>query len=194
MMEEQKVENKYARGKIYKIVGGGLTYYGSTCEKTLAMRMAKHRGGYKHYKSGNKNYLSSYKIFDICNDYDIVLVENCPCNSKDELHARERYYIENNECININIPNRTDAEYRIDNKDNILNYRDNNKTFIASQKAKYYENNNAYVKEKTKKYYTLNHDIVLEKKKERIHCKCGKSYTKTNKSQHMKSIYHIENA
>jgi AAA15 family ATPase/GTPase len=38
------------------------------------------------------------------NNYKIILLENCPCNSKDELHARERFHIENNEsikCINI---------------------------------------------------------------------------------------------
>ena len=33
-------------------------------------------------------------------DVKIILVENFPCNPIYELHARENYYIENNECVN----------------------------------------------------------------------------------------------
>ena len=164
MMEEQKVENKYARGKIYKIVGGGLTYYGSTCEKTLAMRLGKHRASYNFFKSGKGNNMSTYKIFDICNDYDIILVENSPCNSKDELHARERFYIENNECVNKYIPNRTIKEYVKDHK-----------VHIQQQQRDYYINN----KQETLKIIT---------------CSCGKTYTQTHKMRHFKSKFHIKNS
>ena len=31
---------------------------------------------------------------------EIFLIESYPCNSKDELIARERYYIETMECVN----------------------------------------------------------------------------------------------
>ena len=40
-------------------------------------------------------------------DYDIVLVEEYPCSTKDELFKRERYYIENNTCINKHAPSMT---------------------------------------------------------------------------------------
>ena len=33
-------------------------------------------------------------------DRDIILVEVFPCNSKDELHARETYFIDSNICVN----------------------------------------------------------------------------------------------
>ena len=32
--------------------------------------------------------------------FDIVLLETVNCNSKDELRQRERFYIENNICVN----------------------------------------------------------------------------------------------
>jgi hypothetical protein len=34
---------------------------------------------------------------------DIVLIKKYPCNDKAELHARERYFIESNNCANIDL-------------------------------------------------------------------------------------------
>jgi hypothetical protein len=102
----------YKNGKIYKIVGSGMTYYGSTCEPTLARRLTGHRSNFKQYKLGR---CSKTMVFDIIEleVYDIILVELCSCESKDELHAIERHYIENNECINKTVPGRTDREYYV---------------------------------------------------------------------------------
>jgi hypothetical protein len=67
----------YQKGKIYRIVCNitGLTYYGSTCEPTLARRLAKHVGNYKRFKDGKEeSYMTSYKVLE-GGDYTIVLVE-----------------------------------------------------------------------------------------------------------------------
>ena len=80
----------YSLGKIYKIVCNttGLTYYGSTCEPTLARRLAGHTGGYRRWKNGKKvRKLSSYQIFDV-DDYVIVLVELFPCSDNMELNKK----------------------------------------------------------------------------------------------------------
>lgn len=100
--------DRYSRAKIYRLVGGGKTYYGSTC-LSLAKRMAYHRSDYKRFIAGNYNKVSS---FEIMNEPDvvIVLVEEYPCSNKEQLLARERYWIENNECINKNAPIRTTLE------------------------------------------------------------------------------------
>ena len=37
----------------------------------------------------------------------IELVENYACNSKEELNAREGFYIQNNECVNKLVAGRT---------------------------------------------------------------------------------------
>jgi predicted GIY-YIG superfamily endonuclease len=108
----------YQLGKIYRIVCNttGLTYYGSTCEPTLARRLAKHVGNYKHFKKGKKgNYMTSFEVFEGGN-YTIVLVELFPCNSKMELHQKERFFIDGNDCVNKVIPTRTKAEYLNVNK------------------------------------------------------------------------------
>ena len=35
------------------------------------------------------------------NDYVIILIENYPCNSKDQLFSRERYWTNEIKCVNI---------------------------------------------------------------------------------------------
>ncbi len=93
----------YQLGKIYKIVDldSNKCYIGSTCEPTLARRLAKHVSNYKQYLKGKGTYISSYIILAM-DDYDIVLLEKYPCNSKDELHAKERYYSQLLPCVNKN--------------------------------------------------------------------------------------------
>ncbi len=51
----------YSKGKIYKIVCNttGLVYIGSTCEPTLARRLAGHRGAYNAFLKGKCKKSSS---------------------------------------------------------------------------------------------------------------------------------------
>jgi hypothetical protein len=104
--------DRYSKAKIYKIVDNTSrkVYVGSTCEDTLAKRLSKHVDSYKRHLKGNYNNVTSFQILSNEN-YDIILIENYPCNNKDELRARERYWIENTDfCVNKNIPTRTREE------------------------------------------------------------------------------------
>ena len=91
----------YKLGKIYAIECNvtGQKYIGSTCEPTLAKRLTKHVGNYRCYLKGTYHYVSSFKIFENGN-YCIVLLEKYPCDTKDELLARERHWCNELECIN----------------------------------------------------------------------------------------------
>mgnify|MGYP003661972404 CR=1 FL=1 len=115
----------YENGKIYKIYDNtnGNVYYGSTTQ-ILSKRKNKHKADYNQYK--NEKMGRNYKSFDIIenNDYSISLVEEYPCKSKLELEKRERYYIENYECINKQIPTRTLKEWCEENKDKIKKTKD----------------------------------------------------------------------
>jgi hypothetical protein len=112
----------YQNSKIYKIISPSnpdLIYYGSTTQK-LYYRMVGHK---------NKNNSTSKKI--LCfDDAIIVLVESYPCNTKEELLKKEREYILNNNCVNKQIPCRTQKQWREDNKDYIKKYNENNKDKI----------------------------------------------------------------
>ena len=106
----------YSQGKIYKIVCNktGLQYIGSTKEKYLSRRLARHKQNYNDFQKGKGHYMSSFKLFDN-KDVSIILIETYPCNSKYELESRERYWIENSECVNMVVPTRTRKEKRESN-------------------------------------------------------------------------------
>ena len=110
----------YEDAKIYRIVCNqtGLQYIGATTAP-LRKRLYEHKSDYKRWKSGKKGYVTSFHIIEN-GDYDIVLVESVSCTNKDEMHQRERFYIESLDCVNRYIPSRTQAEYYNANKNDIL--------------------------------------------------------------------------
>jgi len=102
----------YQLGKIYQIIclTTGQKYIGSTTEPTLARRLTGHVRNYKCWKKGKGSNTSSYSILEGGN-YQIELLETCPCNSKDELNAREGHYIRTIDCVNRCVAGRTPKEY-----------------------------------------------------------------------------------
>lgn len=176
----------YQNAKIYKIVCGDLTYYGSTCNE-LRKRLYEHK-----IKSLKKtSYLTSKKIFEKGTP-EIFLVEKFPCNDRMELLKRERYYIEKFECVNKTTPTRTPKEYREDNKDKIREIQKEwykkNKDKVLEQTKTYKENNKDKIRERNKKYYLENKDKIREK----IECPiCKKIISKDSSYRHNKSKYHL---
>ena len=94
----------YSLAKIYKLVSNKTTdiYIGS-CLMRLSTRLSTHKS--------KSNTTISKKLFVDDAIITIVLIENYPCNSKNELKARELYHITSNTCININKPFVCDIPY-----------------------------------------------------------------------------------
>ena len=163
--------NRYNNSSIYKIVSNVTqdVYYGSTCKK-LSARLAEHRRTYKRYLNGTYNYVTSFKVLET-GSYNIILVQSCNFETKEQLIAAERYYIDNFECVNKNIPGRTNNEY----------YQQNKET-IQEHMKQYYQQN----KEQKKEYYQQNKEQLTEK----FECECGGRYTTIHKSRHMKTTMH----
>lgn len=211
--------NKYKKAKIYRIVSNitGENYYGSTCEPTLARRLSKHRSNYNDFKNGKGNYITSFKILET-EDYDIVLVENLEnCQSKDELHKRERYHIENNECVNKVIPTRPRQEtqkvyynkhkdiinkrnkiYATTHQNEIKEYKkrwqEENKQEISAKRKEYCEKNKEKVQQSQKLSFEKNKETILAKRNEIVECECGNSYRRSNKHRHIKTKLHLSYA
>ena len=139
----------YQQGKIYTIVchTTGLVYYGSTCEPSLARRLDCHKRSYMCAKYKVK--CTSTKVLENDN-YGIFLAENYPCNNKDELRMRERFYIENNECVNKCIPIRFKHEKLIILKEQYKKHKkerlENMKTYYAEHKAEIDDYQKEYLK------------------------------------------------
>jgi len=144
--------NKYQNGKIYKLVCDNtpIVYYGSTIQK-LSERLAIH----KYYKS-----CSSRELFDKGN-VTIHLIEDYPCNSRKELEARERIYI----------------EFMLKNFDHKIIC---NKNISGRTRKEWYQDNKENNKEKRNEY-----------KKIKITCECGSFVSKYHLSEHKRSKKHI---
>jgi hypothetical protein len=153
----------YQLGKIYKIVCNetGLIYVGSTCEPTLTKRLTKHRDNYKKWLNGKYPYVTSFKVLEKGN-YNIILIEDYPCDRREQLLAKERKYIEEIECVNKCIPMRTKKEWANTNIDKIKE-RDKKWREANTEKIKEYREVNA---EKIKEYRELNAEKMKEYLKE----------------------------
>jgi len=174
----------YQDGKIYKIVDNtnDNVYIGSTCT-LLCKRLAQHKENYRQYLKGQFANLSSFQI--ITNDnYDIVLVEKYPCKDKEELHKRERHYIETTpNCVNKMIPTRTHKEYYQDNREATL-----------ERVRKYAEVNKDKIKIKTKAYRKLNDEKIKQYKSKVCICQiCNCEYTHAHLKRHERTKKHQYN-
>ena len=122
---------EYNNSKIYKLWVNETDdiYIGSTCS-TLTKRLCGHKSCYKRWKDGKKEkYKTSFKLFEIGNVM-IELVEAYPCKCKDELRAREGFYIRQEECVNKVVAGRDHKEY-------LKKYREDNKEKLKAHHIEY---------------------------------------------------------
>ena len=108
------MSNKFNFAKIYKLTNDTTDkiYIGSTCERYLCMRMAKHRNNYLRYTNNKTHKTTASEILKLEGTTKIELLENVICNNLNELCKRERYFIELNKdiVVNKNIPTRSAKE------------------------------------------------------------------------------------
>ena len=197
-------------GYIYKIWSKNdpeMVYYGST-QQQVCQRLTDHKHGYHQWKKNSKKYTftSSYLIFDI-GEYEYTTLEKVDFEELFELKNRERFYIENNKCVNKQIPNRTKKEYKIqykkDNpqiekeyykknqekiKDKMYNYYYDNIEKKKEYQRNYRQNNLQLVREKDKIYQQKNKEKISQKNKIKVNCPyCSSMITKCNLRRHIKN-------
>lgn len=134
-------------GKIYKIVSPSTEacYVGSTNLKYLSMRFSRHRAD---AKNGAKRYND---LFDY-NDARIELIEDYPCETREALLFRERYWIENT-------PNVVNQQKPITTKDEYM------KNAREYQKKWYWESGGRAIR---KKQYDEKHGVNPNRKKSKV--------------------------
>ena len=178
--------NKYQNGSIYKIVDNlsDMVYYGSTI-KTLPDRISNHKGHYLSYLYKGKNWCSSFYIL-MSNDYEIILIEKYPCNSKKELTDREAYYIKNNSCIKKQIPGQSKSEY-------FKEYQKENRLIYNKYAKKWGDKNRDIIKIKNAEYKQKNKENLKKMRairdSEKVPCSnCNLLISKGHMSCHKKSL------
>lgn len=146
-------------GKVYRLTtpDGSMNYYGST-KTDLRKRLSGHKADWIRWKNGKFHFISSFKLFETGLPVDIVLVEELK-GTKEQIHARERYHIESNDCVNKSIPGRTTAE-------SSKAYYNNNKETILEKHRAWYDTNKEKKLELTKAYHDANRVRRLEQMKD----------------------------
>ena len=165
----------YKDSKLYKITCNvsGFTYYGSTTN-SLSRRMVQHRSDFK------KGKLCKSKLVLAGGDYDYCLVEKVECSDKNELHKRERFYIESNECVNKQVPGRTPKEWRAENKEKKAEY-------MSEYRHEHREN----LLKQMKEYNDAHKEENVARRAVKVTCECGCTVTKYKITPHRKSQKHI---
>ena len=136
--------------KIYKIVCNETeeVYIGKTT-RTLEERLREHKD----------NLDCSSKQIILRGNYNIIKINGCD-TEQESIELESLYIRTTNNCVNIQVPDRTKQEYREANKDKI--------------------------KEKKKEWYEKN----KEKRKQKYMCECGSISTKRHKARHECSKKH----
>ena len=168
----------YQDSKIYTVRSPNIDkYYLGSTTQLLCRRMSKH----------NMKETCSSKIIINAGEAYIELLENYPCNNKEELRKREGELIRlhKDNLVNINIAGRTKEET------NKLRY-ERKKDDINKYNKLNYQNNKSSRQEKQNQYYQDNKDIILEKLKQSFNCECGSTCRSGEKARHQKTKKHLD--
>jgi len=157
----------YSKTIIYKIVPNDLNlpycYVGhSTC-------FNKRKQSHKVFCNNHNQIPYNYKIYQTIrnnggwDEWQMVLVEEFPCDNRLQAAKRERYWYEElNGNLNSNVPNQN-------KQDSQKNWEKNNPEYF--------------------KQYVLNNK---EKLNEKFTCECGGKYARQAKSTHFKTKKHLK--
>jgi hypothetical protein len=176
----------YSKIMMYKIVSNDLNirecYVGSTTEFTK--RKYNHKSSCTNV-NGKKYNLKVYQFIRDNGDWhnwSMVLIEMFLCTNHLESLQRERYWCEHlNTTLNSLVPSRSQKEYIVANIDH-----------ITDQQKQYREANREHIREQKKQYREEHMEKIKYRKNTVLICQCGCSYTRANKSQHIRSEKHKE--
>lgn len=199
------IENKYKNGKIYKICSSQCNdiYIGSTVQHYLSNRFGGHKQKYLKWLNDKKcEYVSSFEIIKH-SDAKIILLEKYNCNTKDELRAREQWWIDNTEaCVNkqnaYTSINERKSNMKIYQKNHYEKNLEKSRENSKKHSLNYYYKNQEAMSIKRKKYYEMHKEQEKEKarirSKEIIKCEtCNITCSKGYISRHNKSEIHLKN-
>ena len=152
----------YKNGKVYRIIceETNRQYIGSTCTE-LRKRLHQHKR--KGQECMTKEFINP----------SIILIEDYPCERKEQLLMRERHFIETMECVNKRRPIISreerveyEKEYHEKNKEKKNEYREKNIEKIKEINKEYRQKNRDEINRKAREKYEKNKEKKIEYMKE----------------------------
>lgn len=157
-------------GLVYSInYGNKILYIGSCLKKNYGQRKRSHRCQTINENHPRRQKKIHSKLFEIGFDNCVFKIEaEIKVTNQEELRKKEEEYIRKFNIVkngfNGQHAYRTDAQYRIDNKEKLRKsnklYEEKNKDKIKKRKKLYYEKNKDEIKKKRKIYKEKNRDRI----------------------------------
>jgi hypothetical protein len=192
-------------------------YIGSTNDIERRKNQHKKRCNNPNDKKYNLKVYQYIRDNGRWDEFVINVIEAYPCSCKRELEKREdEIMCQMDSKLNTNRANRGQKQYRIDNREKILEYNkeqlleqnkeyyelnkekileynkewyENNKDKVLEYHKEYYENNKDKKLEYQKEYYENYKDKIKERQKEKIKCDiCGFEINRNNLPRHKRSL------
>ena len=161
----------YSKCQIYKIVCKDLTvkdcYVGNTCN--WVKRKANHKNTATNENHKEYNYKKAITIRENggWNNWEMVLIENYPCETDLEARSKEREWLEKlGATMNSMSPLRTPEEHKQYNSKHGIEYHSAHREELNAK--------------------------CLANNSQKMICSCGKEHNKGGKSNHLKSKNHTE--
>ena len=147
----------------------------------------------KHKCDANQRpHLSKFYTFmneQGIDNFEIDVVEEYPCESKQQLEKREGEIIRQMGTLNQKITGKTRKEYKEEFRDYLREFaRENKKKWRIENREHYLEKERGYKKTYRKKYK----DKLQEKASTKVECECGGQYTLSHKAEHMRTKKHLK--
>lgn len=191
--ETKETEEDYSQAIIYFFkYGDDYLYIGS--DRTKKERLWHHKS---RFESDDLYFYTYCEEKGITFNDLIYSKVDYPCDNRQQLRRKEgEYQRELKPICNKEIAGRTDAEWRIDNREALLQkkhqYYTNNKEKVVAKINEWRADNKDYILERDRKYYHDNKEIIKQKKKVKVDCDCGLSISKSDMAKHLKTKRHLE--
>ena len=120
--------------------------------------MSAHKAHYNITRADKQQNLFYLKMHELgIENFYIELVEECPCDNKEQLRAREGYFIRQRGTLNSQIAGRSKQEYHKDTAEHIKqrshNYYKQNKEKSKETQKQWRETHQEQIKEQKKKWF-----------------------------------------
>jgi len=154
----------YSKTVIYKLCCKNLDvkeiYVGSTCNFTKRKGEHKKDSFFEYRKNYNSKVYKFIRDNGRFENWDMILIEEYPCENKMQKTQRERYWCEELKSeLNSNVPGRSIKESR-------EAYRSQHRNQLCQRSKEYYESNKEKVKEYQKEYNMKNSEKVKQSRHE----------------------------
>jgi hypothetical protein len=185
-----RLPKDYSKNVIYKLVCNDLNILGCYVGHTTDFTRRKQR--HKSDCNSEKGEKYNFKVYKTIREnggwdnYSMIEVEKYPCRDENEATSKEREWFERlNSNLNTQHPNRSRQEYKRQH------YIDNREESLIKMRQ-YNKDHKEEILIQQRQHYADHKEEIATRRKQTFTCECGRVTTWGNKSNHLKTKFHLQ--